>query len=80
MGDFLRKHGFTILFLCLAAYQLVMSDLWEATLYSLVGLAFLCNGLALSEKYRRQKKALVAATWVLVVVASVLFLYMLQFK
>ncbi len=80
MSDLLRRQGFTLVFIGLAVYQLVRNDLWEATLYFLVGLAFLCNGLALSQKDRRRKKALTTGTWVLIVVASVLFLYMLQFK
>jgi len=52
----------------------------EASLYMIAGAAFIFNTLAAEPKVFNYKKTLVIITWTLIIVAGILFLYLLQFK
>jgi hypothetical protein len=49
-------------------------------LYLTAGAAFIVNTLAAEQRLLAYKKILVVATWLLIVTAGILFLYLLQFK
>ena len=75
-----RQYLFGIIFLGFGIYQLVLKDYLEASLYLVAGAAFVFNTLASETGLIKYKKALVATTWVLIIGAGILFLYLLQFK
>jgi len=52
----------------------------EASLYIIAGAAFVFNTLATEPALSGYKKILVAITWILIIAAGILFLYLLQFK
>jgi hypothetical protein len=80
MNAGLRQYLFGIIFLGFGIYQLVLKDYLEATLYMVAGAAFVFNTLASEPGLSNYKKALVTTTWVLIIAAAILFLYLLQFK
>jgi hypothetical protein len=75
-----RQYLFGALFIGFAIYQLVIGDLLEFCLYGVAGLAFIFNTLTFEPKLAAYKKELVIITWILIVAAGLLFLYLLQFK
>jgi hypothetical protein len=52
----------------------------EASLYLTAGAAFIFNTMATEPSFHQYKKGLVIITWTLMIVAGILFLYLLQFK
>ena len=52
----------------------------EASLYMIAGAAFIFNTVASEPALVQYKKVLVVITWVLIIAAGILFLYLLQFK
>jgi hypothetical protein len=52
----------------------------EASLYMIAGAAFIFNTAASEPSLSNYKKVIVAITWVLIITAGILFLYLLQFK
>jgi hypothetical protein len=52
----------------------------EASVYLLAGLAFIFNNLISEPKLLGYRKLLVTITWILIIAASIVFLYILQFK
>ena len=75
-----RQYLFGTIFLGFGIYQLVLKDALEASLYMVAGAAFIFNTLASEPNLSKFKKVLVAITWVLIITAGILFLYLLQFK
>ncbi|HMG93517.1 MAG TPA: hypothetical protein VK589_25845 [Chryseolinea sp.] len=75
-----RQYLFGAIFLGFGIYQLVLKDVLEASLYMVAGAAFIFNTVASEPSLSKFKKVLVAITWVLIITAGVLFLYLLQFK
>ncbi len=75
-----RQYLFGLIFIGVAIYQLVIKDYLEFGLYATAGLAFVANALTFEPKLFAYKKILVIATWVLIIVTGLLFLYLLQFK
>lgn len=75
-----RQYLFGLIFIGVGIYQFVKKDLLEAFLYSAAGSAFIFNTLASEPSLHAYKKVLVITTWTLMIVAGVLFLYLLQFK
>jgi hypothetical protein len=75
-----RQYLFGVIFLGFGIYQLVLKDVLEASLYMVAGAAFIFNTVASEPGFSKYKKVLVAITWVLIVTAGLLFLYLLQFK
>ena len=75
-----RQYLFGVIFLAFGIYQLVLKDYLEATLYIVAGAAFIFNTLAMEPRLAKHKKVLVVTTWVLIIAAGILFLYLLQFR
>jgi hypothetical protein len=75
-----RQYLFGIIFLGFGIYQLVLKDMLEASLYMVAGAAFIFNTAASEPSLSKHKKLLVVITWVLIITAGLLFLYLLQFK
>jgi len=75
-----RQYLFGAIFLAFGIYQLVLKDWLEATLYMVAGAAFIFNTIASEPTLANYKRILVAITWVLIVTAGILFLYLLQFR
>ena len=75
-----RQYLFGVIFLGFGVYQLVLKDMLEASLYMIAGAAFIFNTLASEPSLSSYKKVIVATTWVLIITAGILFLYLLQFK
>ena len=75
-----RQYLFGVIFLGFGIYQVVLKDMLEASLYMIAGAAFIFNTLASEPSLSNYKKVIVAITWVLIITAGILFLYLLQFK
>lgn len=75
-----RQYLFGVIFLGFGIYQLVLKDTLEASLYMIAGAAFIFNTLVSEPGLSNYKKVLVVTTWVLIITAGILFLYLLQFK
>ncbi|ELR69877.1 hypothetical protein C900_04580 [Fulvivirga imtechensis AK7] len=59
-------------------YQIYTADFWEASLYISAGLAFIVMGLLKNEVFPRQKKILNAVSWLLILLAVFLFLFLVR--
>ena len=75
-----RQYLFGAVFIAFGIYQLIIGDLLEFSLYFIAGLAFIFNTLTFEPRLLPYKKPLVVITWILIGSASILFLYLLQFK
>jgi hypothetical protein len=75
-----RQYLFGLIFIGVGLYQFVKEDMLEAALYSTAGAAFVFNTLATEPSLLNYKKVLVIITWTLMILAGILFLYLLQFK
>jgi len=73
------QYFFAAAFMTIGIIQMFRADVLESSLYILAGLAFTFNLLASEERFRRQKKVLVAVTWTLMIATGLLFLWVLQF-
>ena len=80
MNARVRQYLFGVIFLGFGIYQLVKKDFLEASLYMVAGAAFVFNTLASEPRLAQYKKVIVVITWVLIIAAGLLFLYLLQFK
>ena len=80
MNSYRRQYLFGGLFIAFVAYQAIVGDMLEFSLYGIAGLAFVANAATFEPKFLPYKKPLVIGTWVLIAVTGALFLYLLQFK
>lgn len=80
MGSFKNQYLFALLFIGVGIFQGIKNDFLEFAMYTVAGMAFLINALTLEPKLIKYKKTLVVITWVLIIAACLLFLYVLQFK
>lgn len=80
MDSRIRQYLFGLVFFGFGVYEFKKNDPLEASVYLMAGLAFIFNNLVSEPKLIAYKKTLVTITWVLIVAASVIFLYVLQFK
>lgn len=64
--------------LCFAIYQIVRQDYWEFSLYVTAGLAFVVMGLIKNDALPQYKKFLNVVSWVLIITAGLLFLFLIQ--
>ncbi len=80
MNAQIRQYLFGLIFIGVGIYQVVKQDMLEASLYLVAGSAFIFNTLASDPKFDKHKKALVIITWILIISAGILFLYLLQFR
>jgi len=75
-----RQYLFGLIFFAFGVYEFTKSDPLEASVYLSAGLAFICNNLVSEPRLYEYKKMLVTLTWVLIIAAGIIFLYVLQFK
>jgi tellurite resistance protein TehA-like permease len=80
MDSIKRQYLFALIFVGVGIYQATIKDYLEFSLYTIAGTAFILNALSLEPKLIKFKKPLVIITWVFMIVAALLFLYLLQFK
>jgi len=80
MDTSLRQYLFGIFFIGFAIYQLVLGDYLECALYAAAGGAFIFNTLAKEPRFVPQKSVFVFLTWGLIIVAAIMFFYVLQFN
>jgi hypothetical protein len=59
-------------------YEVSTGNYWESSLYFTAGLAFISIGMLMSGKFERYKKFLNVASWVLIVMAVLLFFFLLR--
>jgi len=75
-----RQYLFGALFIFFGFYEAYNKEFLEFSLYSIAGVAFIVNSLTFEPRLQRYKKALIFATWALIISAAILFIYLLQFK
>lgn len=80
MNYFIRHYLFGTIFILVGIYYAWKTNYLEFALYTTAGVAFIVNALTSHPKLIAYKRPLVIVTWVLIVVAAVLFLYLLQFR
>ena len=80
MDSRIRQYLFGLVFFGFGLYEFKKNDPLEASVYLLAGLAFVFNNLISEPKLQNQRRLLVIITWVLIIAASIVFLYVLQFK
>jgi len=80
MDSRIRQYLFGLVFFGFGLYEFKKNDPLEASVYLLAGGAFIFNNLVSEPKLQAYKKSLVVITWTLIIAASIVFLYVLQFK
>lgn len=80
MNSRIRQYLFGLVFFGFGVYEFRKNDPLEASVYLIAGLAFIFNNLVSEPKFYAYQKALVTITWILIIAASIVFLYVLQFK
>ncbi|HZB12551.1 MAG TPA: DUF3953 domain-containing protein [Chryseolinea sp.] len=80
MDSRIRQYLFGLIFFGFGVYEFKKNDPLEASVYLLAGLAFIFNNLISEPKLLGYRKLLVTITWILIIAASIVFLYILQFK
>ena len=80
MDSRIRQYLFGLVFFGFGLYEFKKNDPLEASVYLLAGLAFISNNLVSEPNLQAYKKSLVVITWTLIIAASIVFLYVLQFK
>ncbi|HEX6222897.1 MAG TPA: DUF3953 domain-containing protein [Chryseolinea sp.] len=80
MDSRIRQYLFGLVFFGFGVYEFKKNDPMEASVYLLAGLAFIFNNLVSEPRFQSHRKLLVTVTWILIIAASVVFLYVLQFK
>jgi hypothetical protein len=80
MDSRMRQYLFGLIFFGFGVYEFKKNDPLEASVYLTAGLAFIFNNLVSEPRLYNYKRTLVIITWILIIAASVIFLYVLQFK
>jgi hypothetical protein len=80
MKNINSQYFFALLFMGVGIYQMIKSDVLEASLYFLAGSTFILNALTSEARLQRYKKPLVRITWVMIIATGLLFLWVIQFK
>ncbi len=75
-----RQYLFGLIFFGVGVYYITLNVWIESSLYIVAGLAFAANALTLEPKLAAYKKILVILSWILIVSAGLLLLYMVQFR
>lgn len=65
--------------LCMAVYQALKPDIWECLLYATAGAAFITMALLTDNVFPGARKLLNVLSWVLIIAAVLIFLFVLQF-
>jgi hypothetical protein len=80
MDSRVRQYLFGLIFFAFGVYEFMKNDPMEASVYLTAGTAFITNNLISEPRLQHLRKLLVTITWVLIIAASIIFLYVLQFK
>jgi len=80
MDSRIRQYLFGLVFFGFGIYEFMKDDPIEASVYLSAGLAFIFNNLVSEPSLQNFRKLLVAITWLLIIAAAIIFLYVLQFK
>ena len=75
-----RQYLFGVIFFAVGIYYMTRNVWIESSLYAVAGLAFVVNALTLEPKLKAYKRILVILSWVLIISAGLLLLYMVQFR
>lgn len=74
-----RQYLFGLIFFGVGVYYLTRNIAIESSLYLVAGLAFVVNALSIEPKLVRYKKPLTILSWITIIAAGILLLYMVQF-
>lgn len=80
MNSLTRQYLFGAIFMAVGFYQAFQHHYLECTLYITAGLAFAVNALSLQPQLEKYKKMLGMVSWMLIIVAGVLFFYVVANK
>jgi hypothetical protein len=75
-----RQYLFGSLFILFGVYQLTTSDYLEFALYASAGSAFIINALTAEPSLASYNRVLVIVDWFFIILASVLFFYLLRYR
>jgi len=80
MSSLVRQYLFGAFFIAFGIYRYTAGDYLELGLYFTAGGAFISNALAKEPKLVDFKSIFVIITWLLIVTAAILLIYVWQFK
>jgi hypothetical protein len=66
------------LFLAFSLYQVSRDELWEFSLYAIVGAAFITMGLIKDKRFPRYHKLLSILSWILIISAGFMLLFLVR--
>lgn len=75
-----RQYLFGLIFFGVGIYYITHRSWFESSLYSVAGLAFVFNALTFESKLVKYKKPLTVISWILIISAGLLLLYLVQFR
>jgi len=75
-----RQYLFGLIFFAVGVYYVTHASWIESSLYLVAGLAFIFNGLTAEPRLERFKKPLAIVSWVPIIGAGLLLLYLVQFR
>jgi hypothetical protein len=75
-----RQYLFGLIFFAVGVYYITHASWLESSLYIVAGLAFVFNGLTAEPRLTKIKKPLTVISWVLIIAAGLLLLYLVQFN
>lgn len=80
MNSTQRQYLFGLIFFAVGIYYVTRSSWLESSLYIVAGLAFIFNALTLEPRLLKFKKPLAIISWLLIIAAGLLLLYVVQFR
>jgi hypothetical protein len=75
-----RQYLFGSLFILFGIYQAFTGDYLEFGLYTSAGIAFIGNALIAEPSLENHRKWLIVADWFFIILASLLFLYLIRYR
>lgn len=75
-----RQYLFGAIFFAVGVYYISHGSWFESSLYLVAGLAFVFNGLTVEPRLAKFKKPLAIVSWILIIGAGLLLLYLVQFR
>ena len=75
-----RQFILGAIFIGVGIYNIVIHEYLESSLYIMAGLSFVLNQLTNEPGLAMYKKQLVIATWTFIIITSILFLFLLQYR
>lgn len=79
MKAYIIRYLVGIIFLLLGIYKLYGGAGTDGTLYLLMGFGFIVMGIINNRVLVRYERLLTILSWILIITASLLFLYLIQF-